>query len=46
MAKGQPAPLRGEDVAAWCFAAEWDGDKPVLEIHFAWRAWRDARGNA
>ncbi len=46
MAQGQPARVRGEDIAAWCFAAEWDGDKPVLEIHFAWRAWRDARGTA
>lgn len=46
MAMGQPARVRGEDTAAWCFAAEWDGEKPVLEIHFAWRAWRDARGSA
>lgn len=46
MARGQPALSRGEDMAAWWFAADWKDGQPVLEIHFAWRAWRDARGTA
>jgi hypothetical protein len=46
MTNGQPARVRGEDIAAWCFSAEWESEKPVLEIHFAWRAWRDAHGAA
>ncbi len=45
-ARGQPARVRGEDTAAWCFAADWENGQPVLEIHFAWRAWRDAHGTA
>jgi hypothetical protein len=46
MSKGPPLRTRGEDVAAWCFVAEWEGDRPVREVHFSWSAWREARGVA
>jgi len=42
MTRGQPLRSRGEDIAAWCFVAEWEGDRPVREVHFSWSAWREA----
>lgn len=46
MTKGQPDRCRGEDVAAWCFVAEWENGEPIREVHFSWSAWRDPKGSA